>query len=58
MLYSGYCCDKCGKAIEYQRKTNEWIPSKTHLVRFARKEGWSIGKNVLCQDCRKSKVVE
>ncbi len=55
MLHSGYYCDKCGLAIDYRRTNNEWLPGKTHLVAWARKDGWSIGKNVLCPKCRKSK---
>lgn len=36
------------------RRTNgEWLPSKTHLVAYARKAGWSIGKSVICPRCRK-----
>lgn len=52
MLYSGYYCDKCGHAIEYKRSVHEWLPSKTYLVSWARKDGWSIGKQVLCPACR------
>lgn len=55
MFYSGYFCDKCGDAIEYKRATNAWLPSKTHLVAFAREEGWSVGKRVLCPKCRNMK---
>lgn len=53
MLYTGYCCDNCETAVEYRRKSNEWLPSKTYIVKWARKNGWSIGKKVLCPDCRK-----
>ena len=53
MFYSGYSCDKCGKAIEYRREPKEWLPSKVYLVEYARKNGWSVGKKVLCPDCRK-----
>lgn len=57
MLYSGYFCDKCGKADEYIRDVDKWIPNKTFLIRFARQNGWSVGKKVLCPDCRKKKKV-
>lgn len=53
MFFSGYFCDKCGKAVEYRRQNNEWLPSKTHLVAYARNAGWSIGKEILCPECRK-----
>lgn len=52
-FYSGYYCDKCGVATEYRRTSDKWLPSKTHLVRWARESGWSIGKQVLCPNCRK-----
>ena len=52
-LYSGYFCDVCGIAIEYKRSPSEWLPSKTYIVKWARKDGWSIGKKVLCPECRK-----
>lgn len=52
-LYSGYCCDKCGKAIEYNKTIKQWLPNKTNLIRFARQDNWSIGKQILCPDCRK-----
>ncbi|MEY8517218.1 hypothetical protein AALC25_09870 [Lachnospiraceae bacterium 29-84] len=53
MFYSGYSCDKCGKAIEYRREPKEWLPSKVYLVEYARQAGWSVGKKVLCPDCKK-----
>lgn len=52
MLYNGYFCDKCGIAVEYKQPVNKWLPSKTDLIHFAREDGWSIGKRVLCPDCR------
>lgn len=56
MIYSGYFCDKCGNSVVFSKTTDEWIPSKTHLVRIARKNGWSIGKRVLCPKCRNTEV--
>lgn len=47
ILYSGYYCDRCGKAIEYRREAKEWLPSKTYLTGYARQAGWSVGKKVL-----------
>lgn len=55
MFFSGYFCDKCGTAIEYRRTSDKWLPSKTHLIAWARKDGWSIGKSVLCPRCRNGK---
>lgn len=54
MFYTGYYCDKCGIAIEYRREIKSWLPSKTYLVEWARNKGWSIGKRVLCPNCRKT----
>lgn len=54
MFHSGYFCDKCGLTIDYKRKNNEWLPGKTHLIAWARRDGWSIGKVVLCPRCRKN----
>lgn len=54
-LYSGYCCDKCGAAAEYRRSANEWLPSKTYIITWARKSGWSVGKSVLCPECKRRK---
>lgn len=53
MLYSGYFCDKCGMDIEYRRETKNWLPTKSYLINYARKAGWSVGKNILCPKCRK-----
>lgn len=53
-LVSGYVCDKCGKSKMYQKKVSEWLPNKSALIRFARGDRWSIGKEtVLCPVCRK-----
>ena len=58
MIYSGYLCDKCGRATEYQRTSDKWLPGKTTLIRFARQDGWSIGKQVLCPSCKKRRKGE
>lgn len=52
MFYSGYYCDKCGTAIEYKRAKNEWLPNKTYLIIWAREKGWTVGKRILCPNCR------
>ena len=56
-LYGGYSCDKCRCAFMYmyEPKGGEWLPTKTYLVNLARKKGWSIGKRVLCPECRKAR---
>lgn len=53
MLYSGYLCDKCGVVEEYRRTSEEYLPKKSSLIVFARRNGWSVGKQVLCPKCRK-----
>lgn len=52
MLFSGYSCDKCLKSVEYRRTSDKWLPNKTHIIAWARKDGWSIGERVLCPNCR------
>lgn len=53
MIYSGYDCDNCKIAIECRKSPDERIPTKTYLVWHARKNGWSVGKRILCPACRK-----
>lgn len=56
MIYSGYFCDKCGEAVEFRRQVEEGkIPSKTIMISHARMSGWSVGKKILCPECRKRK---
>lgn len=57
MLISGYYCDECGDQITYEKTSKEWLPSKMQLIRFARKRGWTVGKYILCPDCRRGKKV-
>lgn len=52
MFYSGVYCDKCGADMCARSDANEYLPSKMHLIRAARVKGWSIGKKVLCPNCR------
>ena len=53
MIYSGYSCDNCGVAGEYNKSIDEWLPSKKWLIKFARENGWSVGKQILCPRCKK-----
>lgn len=53
MLTSGCYCDKCGNGFSYDRNVGQWLPGKTTIIRWARKDGWSIGKQTLCPTCRK-----
>lgn len=52
MLYTGYRCDGCGISFEFKADSKEWLPGKTDLVRSARNKGWSIGRKVLCPECK------
>ena len=52
MLYSGYFCDRCGKAVEYKRESCEWLPFKTHIIRWAREAGWTVGRKIICPKCK------
>ncbi|MDE5909840.1 MAG: hypothetical protein K2H52_14015 [Lachnospiraceae bacterium] len=53
MLYSGIYCDECSADMRARSDANEYLPSKTHLIRAARTKGWSVGKRILCPGCRK-----
>ena len=55
LLIVGYQCDRCDETVFYRYKTTEWVPSKKHLIKMARNDGWSIGKRVLCQKCKRQK---
>lgn len=48
-IYAVIECDNCGKQIWYDHV------GKTHIERWNRDKGWSIGKKCLCPDCRKIK---
>lgn len=54
MFYCGYQCDKCGKAQEYTVR----IWGISNLRKFARWDGWSVGNQVLCPNCRRGKKKE
>lgn len=43
--YTKFECDKCGKSLKCHAK------SEKHAISWARENGWSVGKNVLCPDC-------
>jgi len=43
-------CDGCGVGLRYSG-----CIGKTHIQRWARKDGWSIGKYDLCPDCKKNR---
>lgn len=47
MIVASIICDKCGERISWEHV------GKTHVIRFARMRGWSIGKKHLCPNCRK-----
>lgn len=55
-LYSGYVCDKCGNSVSYGTAgIPEFLPGKSSLIALARRDGWTVGKRVLCPSCRKRK---
>lgn len=54
MLFSGYECDKCGVQVVYGGYKLSPPATKVHLIRFARRDGWSVGKEkILCPNCRR-----
>ena len=50
--FSGVSCDKCGAKIGYM-----FVWAKKYLQKWARKEGWTIGKQCLCLKCKKVKKI-
>lgn len=48
-IVRGIICDKCGLMIYWDGNI-----SKGTAACFARKKGWTIGKQCLCQDCKKT----
>lgn len=45
-VYTVIECDKCGEQDWYV------YTGKTHIIRWSREDGWSIGKQILCPSCR------
>jgi arsenate reductase-like glutaredoxin family protein len=51
-FYSGVQCDRCKNTLGWMAN---W--AKKYVIRWARNEGWSFGKQALCPDCRKAKKI-
>ena len=49
-IYASIQCDHCGKEWRWPHI------GKTHVIRWAREDGWSIGKTIKCPDCKKKKT--
>lgn len=47
-IVRGVICDKCGVMMYWSGNV-----SKGTAAYLARKDGWTIGKQCLCQDCKK-----
>lgn len=53
-LINGIQCDLCGR-----RDLWNWTCGKLYVERWARQDGWKIGKQCRCPDCvKKAKVKE
>ena len=48
-VIAGCTCDKCNSMIYWPHV------SKYLVIKWARNNGWSIGKQTLCQKCRAKK---
>ena len=57
MLKTGCYCDQCGKEYSYTACYKDFLPSKAQLIRLIRVNGWSVGKYILCPNCRRKKKV-
>lgn len=44
-IVSGVLCDKCGREILWEHM------AKCDVIGFARGEGWTCGKRILCPAC-------
>lgn len=49
-VYAVIECDRCGKTSWYGHI------GKTYILKWSRENGWSIGKQHLCPNCRKKKT--
>lgn len=49
-LINGIQCDICGR-----RDLWEWTCGKLYIERWARADGWKIGKQCRCPDCVRRK---
>lgn len=49
MIIAGIECEKCGAILYWPHV------SKGRVMRWARRAGWSIGKQTLCPKCRNTK---
>lgn len=54
-FFSGYRCDQCG-VMEYYDTGTKAPFKKIPLVDGARRNGWSVGKEILCPNCKKAKL--
>lgn len=52
-FYSGYRCDNCNNFTEYS------VPlSITYARSYARKDGYTVGKRVLCPFCKRGGLTD
>jgi uncharacterized protein YjcR len=49
MIFAGIDCDTCGKEISYE------YDCKKYIIKWARQEGWKIGKLCTCPACAEKK---
>jgi ribosomal protein S27E len=48
-VFAGVRCDICGTSLVFSHA------GKTHIVSWAREEGWTVGKYVKCPNCKSKK---
>ena len=49
-------CDKCGAGIMVRANSNERLPGKNKILRYAKEKGYLIdgeNKRILCTDCNR-----
>lgn len=50
MIRTAIVCDRCGSQLAWRG-----VVSKKFLERWAREEGWTAGKQHLCDNCKPQK---
>ena len=48
-IYALIQCDNCGASLSWEHV------GKSHIIRWARQKGWSIGNTITCKQCKDRK---
>lgn len=53
MIVIGCYCDKCGVGLEWTRNITDYRLEKYIIIRRMRECGYTIGKQILCPNCKR-----